>query len=144
MATNPVAQAATTNVIKAIETVAARPDNPMSEVAVAKAKPDLRAEIREAIEQTPEVQFATNTEPFWRSHAFWITVSAIVAGVSTVADKLGEAMQSGSKLTWFTLIPIAIAGGLAVKARLTTVPLGTAPTRRSGGPQDPAYREHKN
>ena len=93
----------------AVSATAARPDTAMSQPAVLSDHSAIATEVTRAMERSPELQHATNSEPWYQSRVTWGAVVAILSGVLPIA---GVTLDPDDQATLFAaLMGIGSAAG---------------------------------
>lgn len=128
-----IAAAAAVNATIAVEEVAGRGSNQMSQVAVEDAAPAIASAIQVAIDTTPEMQHVLNTEThFWQKRTFWCTayssIVVLVPAISAFLKYMADHTVDG-KVTATVILFGGLAGYSAFRAGKATRPLGTSATQ---------------
>lgn len=124
---NVVINAAVKAAMGAVITEAGEPSNDMSPQAVSDTAPALEAAITKAVEASPEVQHASNTEHWWQKRSRWSAIVSIVLVIAAPAfTYAGIDIDPATKefiVTSLTTLGSIVAGYLALRAGIATKPL---------------------
>lgn len=123
-----VIQEAARAAVAAVQTTANRDTNALSPAAVVEAKPELQSAVARAIAAVPEVQVATNTEPWYQKRSRWsaiISIGMVVAG--PLLTRFGLPIDQSTQ-EWIATTLTTVGGiwssYLAYRAGTASKPLG--------------------
>lgn len=127
---NPLVRVLTTEMVNAVSRAASKPDNnlPTSAVQSPKTRDDIEREILVSVQQTPELQVVTNSEPWYTKRTFWsATISMLFVVLAPLTIQF-FGFDIGPWQDFATTAVTTVAGlwaaFLAIRAGQATKPLG--------------------